>query len=222
MTSFAPNTNLDDARQLRAGALLLAALFLLASFGLFAAGVDDKRLLTRWDEEQKESLHRHARANPALEHAAAALTDLGDNRYLVIASMGVIAFLAVLRLWKLAGIWAITTLGGFKLVDVLKDFYDRARPAFDDPIVFITSGAFPSGHTADATMFYGMLAYLLIRATRRVGWFLLPAFALVIALVGFTRVYLGAHWISDVLGGWMLGFGWVALGMAAAEATREY
>src|SRR5262249_54776356 len=125
MARFAPNTNLDDARQLRAGALLLASLFLIVTFVLLAAGVDDKRLLTHWDAEAKESQHQHARANPALADAAAAVTRLGENRYLVVASMGVIAFLAVLRLWKLAGIWAVTTLGGFKLVEVLKAFYER-------------------------------------------------------------------------------------------------
>src|SRR5438477_7758890 len=156
MSRFTPNTNLDDARQLRAGALLLAALFLLVSFGLLAAGVDDKRLLTRWDAEAMDSLHRHARANPALAQAAAAVTDLGKNQYLFVASMGMIAFLAVLRLWKLAGIWAITTLFGFKLVDILKGFYERARPAFDDPFEFATSGSFPSGHAAGSAMFYGM------------------------------------------------------------------
>ena len=53
-------------------------------------------------------------------------------------------------------------------------------------------------------------------------WFMLPVFLLLLGLIGFTRVYLGAHWVSDVLGGWILGFGWVALGMSAAEATREY
>src|SRR5688572_4617131 len=142
MSRFTPNSDLDDARKLRAGALLFAAVFLLVSFGLLAAGVDDKRLLTRWDADGKESLYRHARANPALAQAAQAVTKLGENRYLVVASMGVIAFLAVLRLWKLAGIWAITTLGGFKLVDILKAFYERTRPAFDEPFVFVFSGSF--------------------------------------------------------------------------------
>ena len=105
---------------------------------------------------------------------------------------------------------------------MVKGFYERARPAFDDPFELVTSGSFPSGHAAGSAMFYGMLAYLLIRATRRVGWYMLPVFLLLLALIGFTRVYLGAHWVSDVLGGWILGFGWVALGMSAAEATREY
>src|SRR5262245_29286331 len=189
------------------------SLFMIVTFLLLAAGVDDRRLLTRWDSEAKEALHQHARANPALAQAAGAVTELGRKEYLVVASMGMIAFLAVLRLWRLAGIWAAVTLGGFKLVDVLKGFYDRARPEFDDPFVFISSGSFPSGHTADAAMFYGMLAYLVIRATRRIGWFTLPVFALIVALIGFTRIYLGAHWVSDVVGGWILGLGVVALGM---------
>jgi undecaprenyl-diphosphatase len=222
MSDFAPNTNLQDARHFRASMLLLIALFLLASFGLLAAGVDDHRLLTRWDAEAKDSLHTHALAHPDTLRAMARVTDLGQNDYLVVASMGIVAAMAVLRLWRLAGIWAVTTLTGFKVVEVLKAYYDRPRPEFADPLVFGMSGAFPSGHTADAAMFYGMLAYLIIRATRRVGWFTAPVLLAIVAAVGFTRAYLGVHWLSDVVGGWLFGFAWVALGVSAAEATREY
>lgn len=222
MGSFSPNTNLDDARQFRASVLLAMALCSFLTFGLLAAGVDDHRLLNLWDLQVKEDLHDHARANPAIRDAMMAVTPLGRNHYLVVPAMGVIAFLAVLRLWRLSGIWAVTTLGGFKLVEILKEYYDRSRPTFSDAFVFEASGSFPSAHAAGSMMFYGMLAYLLIRATRRVGWVLMPVSALLILLIGFTRLYLGAHWLSDVLGGWVLGFGWVTLGMAAAESTREW
>lgn len=222
MGNFSPNTNLDDARRFRAGVLLAMAACSFATFGLLAAGVDDHRLLSAWDVQVKEDLHEHARANPAIRETMDWVTQLGKNRYLIVASMGVVAFLAVLRLWQLDAIWAITTLGGFKFVQILKEYYDRARPAFPDAFVFEEPGSFPSFHAGGSMMFYGMLAYLLIRATRRVGWVLMPFFASLILFIGLTRLYLGAHWLSDVLAGWVLGFGWVTLGMAAAEATREH
>src|SRR5262245_56873390 len=110
MSSFAPNTNLDDARRLRAVALLLMAVFMFVTFGLLAAGVDDHRLLTRVDYEAKEGLHEHAQAHPTLLLSLARVTDLGRNQYLVVGSIAVITVLAVFRCWKLAAIWAVTTL----------------------------------------------------------------------------------------------------------------
>src|SRR5205814_405069 len=85
-----------------------------------------------------------------------------------------------------------------------------------------TSPSFPSGHAVGPAMFFGMLSYILICTTRRLGWSLVPLWIVLIALLGFSRLYLGVHWFSDVIGGWLFGFGWAALWIAAAELMRRH
>jgi membrane-associated phospholipid phosphatase len=121
--------------------------------------------------------------------------------------------------------WLITVLltvfGGMLLNVALKNVFQRARPHFDDPILTFSSYGFPSGHTMAATCFYGVLAAFARSRIR--GW---PArasavtlAAFMVLLVGFSRVYLGAHYLSDVLGAMTEGTAWVALCLTAANTT---
>ncbi len=80
--------------------------------------------------------------------------------------------------------------------------------------------AFPSGHATEATAVYGMLAVVLASGTRRwrakvLGW---ASAVLTAAVVGISRLYLGAHWLTDVLAGWALGGTWLLLVLAMAQA----
>ena len=204
----------------RSRLLLLAALFLLASFFLLASGVADHRLFVIWDPDVNDIVHANARQNPTLVVFFDFVSSLGQGRMLVSAAVFMLVALAVLRQWGLAGIWGATTLGGFVLVDVLKDYYGRARPVFLDPVAFEISPSFPSAHSANSAILYGMLIYVLLRSTRKTGLIAIFPLLLLVGLIGFSRVYLGVHWTSDVVGGWLFGFGWVALGMAGAEAGR--
>lgn len=222
METFAPNSNLEHARRLRAILLLVMGVCLLFAFGLLAAGVDDHRLMTEWDAQAKDSFYRHAVEHRSLQIFFTYFTHLGAVRILLAASVLVTVVLLGLRCGQLAGIWLVTTIGGFKIIDILKDHYERARPAFLDPLVLETSRSFPSGHATGSALFYSLFAYLLIRATRYAGWGLTPFFLILIGLIGFSRIYLGAHWFSDVIGGFTLGFGLASLGAAAAEYTRQH
>ena len=97
----------------------------------------------------------------------------------------------------------------------------RPRPLPELRLVSVSGFAFPSGHTATATIGFGLTALLLRRVTtchRRTG---VTAIAVLAALaVGLSRSYLGAHWPADVLGGWSLGVGWVALGTLLCQLPR--
>jgi undecaprenyl-diphosphatase len=165
-------------------------------------------------------LHRHAREHPDTLEFFKIVTSFGDLRTVLSGSIFMLVALLVLRRWGLAGIWGVTTLAGFQLVDVIKSYYGRPRPHFFDPIALEITPSFPSGHAADSAMLYGMLVYVLLRSTRKLGLAVILPMLLLVGLIGFSRLYLGAHWLSDVVAGWMLGFGWVALGMAGAEAGR--
>jgi undecaprenyl-diphosphatase len=99
----------------------------------------------------------------------------------------------------------------------LKLAFYRPRPHFDDPILSLTGYSFPSGHTMAATVLYGILAVLLVTKVKRKRSKVLIALAasLLIALVGFSRMYLGAHYLSDVLGAIAEGLAWMSLCLTA-------
>jgi membrane-associated phospholipid phosphatase len=103
------------------------------------------------------------------------------------------------RYWFLT--LALAVGGGMLLNEGLKLLFRRARPVLDDPLVLVHSFSFPSGHTAAATVLYGVLAAYLVYFTRtprgRVA--VIAAAVALVALVGLSRVYLGAHYPSDVL-----------------------
>jgi undecaprenyl-diphosphatase len=91
--------------------------------------------------------------------------------------------------------------------------FHRPRPHFDDPILTLTSYSFPSGHSMMATVLYGVLAAYLVANTSdwRLRALVILLAGLLIALVGFSRMYLGAHYLSDVLGAMAEGLAWLSL-----------
>jgi len=127
-----------------------------------------------------------------------------------------------LYLWKrrerfwVAVLW-LSVYGGWALNKILKLIFHRTRPQFSDTVQTLTSYSFPSGHTMAATVFYGALAMFFI--SRNKHWparVIAAAFAIaMILLVAFSRVYLGAHYLSDVLAAMAEGFAWVALSLTA-------
>ena len=123
--------------------------------------------------------------------------------------------------WLLA--LAITVPGGMLLNALLKHSYQRVRPHFDNPLLALASYSFPSGHTANATLFYGFLAAFLVSRAR--DWrrrALIFALALgMIGLVGFSRMYLGVHYLSDVAAGFVVMLAWLAVCLYSVDALRR-
>jgi membrane protein DedA with SNARE-associated domain/membrane-associated phospholipid phosphatase len=121
-------------------------------------------------------------------------------------------------LWLLAG----ADLGAWALSATIQDLTRRARPPAAQAIGHWTGYAFPSGHTTKATAVYGMLAALLAAATphwgRKVA--LWTAAALLAGLVGLSQLYLGAQWLTDVLGGLTLGAVWLFILLTATRTIR--
>lgn len=103
--------------------------------------------------------------------------------------------------------------GGMLLNDALKLAFHRARPRFEDSLDVLGSYSFPSGHTADSTLFYGVLAaYLFARYVHRAARVAVVAGAvLAVAAVAFSRVYLGAHYPSDVIAASCTSVMWLVL-----------
>ena len=159
-----------------------------------------------------------------LREAAADLTSLGGISVLTL--FAVIAFLFLLIQGKRlsALLMAGGLLGGVALSEGLKALFERARPPAVYQAVDTLNASFPSGHALLSTVFYLSLGVMLTRAfpRKRLKAFVLGSAILVALLIGLTRVYLGAHWASDVIAGWCAGAAWaMALWLVAYAVQRR-
>ena len=104
-------------------------------------------------------------------------------------------------------------IGATAMIYLMKHTFLRARPSFPLHLVSEDSFSFPSGHAFISLVFYGLLMYFVIRHeyTLRAKILTCLASGLFIVLVGFSRLYLGVHWPSDVIGSWVMGGVWLAV-----------
>jgi undecaprenyl-diphosphatase len=147
---------------------------------------------------------------PWFEEAMRDVTALGGVTFLVLATLSVSAYLAFRQRRRLA-LLTVATISGAQLVnEAVKDLFQRARPDLVPHGTAPYSSSFPSGHAMMAMVTFLTLALVLgaLEPRRRTRAFLLGLAALMAALVGVSRVYLGVHWPTDVAGGWALGASW--------------
>jgi undecaprenyl-diphosphatase len=147
---------------------------------------------------------------PWLKEAMRDITALGSTSVLAIVVATVVGFLAVSRLRRTAVMVLTSVLIGVALSNALKWGFARPRPGFiaDDMAVYTAS--FPSGHTTLSAVVYLTLGGLLCRmqASAAVKIYILSVAAFLTASVGISRVYLGVHWPTDVIAGWLIGGAW--------------
>jgi len=170
-----------------------------ALFFAIAWNVSARSSLAALDVQVAMWLHAHA--TPALTAIMLAVTQLHSTVAVTVLSVVFAVALARLR----ERYWILTlacSVGGAMLLNLLlKQAYERARPHFDDPLVTLGTYSFPSGHTTAAVAFYGVLAAFLVSRfyDRRLRAAIATGAIAMIALVAFSRLYLGAHYLSDVL-----------------------
>ena len=126
------------------------------------------------------------------------------------------------RRWLHLAALLAAMVSGVALNLTLKYAFVRPRPEFANAYYHETGFSFPSGHAMLAVVFYGLLAYLLVCTIPRWKWqaiFVLGAATLAL-LIGFSRLYLGVHYLTDVLGGWAAGSLWLAACITATEAAQ--
>ncbi|HKO59732.1 MAG TPA: phosphatase PAP2 family protein [Pyrinomonadaceae bacterium] len=206
------------------GQLLLGLLLFIGmtlTLAALAEHVMTGRPLTIVDQQLSEWLVRSR--TPALTTFFIVVTSLGSTAVgvIVAAVLGVYLLLRGQRYWL-----AATTLsigGGMLLNRLLKVAFQRARPELDDPIRTFAGYSFPSGHTVTATVVFGTLALLLfvrVRSLRARATVLVLA-SLVIVMVGFSRIYLGAHYLTDVLAAIAEGIAWVSLSFTVVTFLKR-
>jgi undecaprenyl-diphosphatase len=165
----------------------------------------------------------HDRTTPTVITAMQAITSLGSLP--VISGITLVASLILLlwRHWFQLQALLLTVPGGMLLNLLMKSAFARRRPIFENSIVTLTSDSFPSGHTMAATLLYGSLAVFVVLAIQAWRWRVLVVLVawLVILLAGFSRIYLGTHYLSDVLGGIAAGVAWLTLCLTAVDTLRQ-
>ena len=201
---------LDPARP-NSHALLFGAVLLLAAGWLFLGVVEDvlaKDTLVQVDLAVFHFLQQLR--TDSIDRVMIAITQMGSVGVLLPLAVTVALWLAWRRSWHTAAYWVGVAAFGELLVQLLKFTLGRRRPL--DLYTGVQLFSFPSGHAVVTTVMLGFLAFLLSRRqTMRTRLVIAAIAGLYVALVAFSRLYLGAHWLSDVAGGISLGVAWVAM-----------
>ena len=148
------------------------------------------------------------------------LTALGGVTVLTLVSALAVAFLLTRGRVRQAFYTALATGGGALFGALLKALFARARPEAVPHLVEVNSLSFPSGHSMNSAIIYLTLAVMISRSfeERRTRLFVIGVAALLVLTIGFTRLYLGVHYPTDVLGGWTVGAAWaLAMGLVATR-----
>jgi membrane-associated phospholipid phosphatase len=200
---------------------LLAAAGCLWLFGGLAEDLLTGDPTVRFDRALDDYLH--TRATPPLTTFFLIVTAFGSIEAIVLVGVVVGGILAWGRRWLLLGSWLAAVAGSAVLNQLLKGLFERPRPYFEHPLLIETSYSFPSGHAMESFVVYGMLAYFAVLALR--SWKARVAVvcgaALLVVLIGFSRMYLGVHYFSDVLAGYAAGGVWLSALITGVETIRR-
>ncbi len=150
------------------------------------------------------------------------ITWLGSAGVLVALMVAAVATLLIRRRYRLAGYLAVTGAGAWVLDPVLKALVGRLRPVVAHPIAHGTGNSFPSGHSLSSLVCYGALLLAFLPGIRpRWRTPVRVAVGAVVVLVGVSRLMLGVHYLSDVVGAWAIGVAWLGLTAYAFEVLRR-
>ncbi|WP_224247494.1 phosphatase PAP2 family protein [Hyalangium gracile] len=158
-----------------------------------------------------------------LRVAARDVTALGGGTVLTLVTLAVCGFLVLVRRFRSLLLVVGATVSGALLNSVLKGFFARPRPTVVPHLVEADAPSFPSGHAMLSAIVYLTLGALLTQLTDR-QWLKVYVLGVSLALtflVGLTRVFLGVHYLTDVLGGWMAGLAWALLSTLVARAAKR-
>lgn len=199
-----------------AGLIVLALVALALTVTLWTAAVP----LAMLDAAVARSVNALVTPHPSVVDALQAGTVLGATLTGVVV-LGTLALALLARgLRRLAGYVAVTAIGAGVLGPAVKELIGRVRPVVDSPVATAPGPSFPSGHALTVTVWIGVILLVLLPAVpargRRVA---VVVGAGIVLVVGLTRIGLGVHYLSDVVGGWLLGLCWLAV---TATAFRTW
>lgn len=160
--------------------------------------------------------------NPMMTGIMHFVTFLGGE-FTLLSSVIIVVFLVFKKHKKEAGLFAFIIFSGFALNNFLKYILKVPRPDID-PLSAEAFYSLPSGHAMISLIFYGFLSYFVFHFTRnkRLSVLVLILSIIIILLIGFSRVYLGVHYSSDVLAGFVAGFWWLTTAILIDKTLTSY
>ena len=204
------------ALQLGGGALLL--IVAAGVFGAIAEDVVTGDRLTALDAEFAQWLHR--RAEPAVTRWVLLATNLHSTVAVSCYAALAAAYCLYKRAWRTLALLGACVAGGLALNVLMKLAFHRARPVLDEPLLTLASYSFPSGHVVGSTILYGLAVAWVFGRTRHLGLRMAAIALALLAIVGvaFTRMYLGVHYLSDVVAAFAEGIAWLAICLSGFAA----
>jgi membrane-associated phospholipid phosphatase len=200
----------------------LLSLGLLGVFLIISQTIGPESAVARWDDHIAASCRVYREASPAWRGFFLRITDLGSFRSLslVVVCMG--AVLITLRRRLLLLICLFGPMAGSIIDSSLKSWFERPRPVLHDPAVNEYSMSFPSGHSLCSLVTFGLAAYFIVQARHKhpLRWCAIPVAAVLVLLIGFSRIVLNAHYPTDVLAGWAIGGCWLATCITGVESVK--
>ncbi len=191
-------------------AVLLLAFGIIAQVAGGAPSTFDRSAMLAFRKSSNPSVP----IGPAwLQEAARDITSLGSIIVLGIITFAVVGYLFLASKPAVAGLMLIAVFGGIALNDLLKFAFARPRPDFVTHVARVFTTSFPSGHATLSAITYLTIAALLARTypSYTMGLYFISLAIFLTALIGVSRIYLGVHYPTDILGGWCIGGAW-ALG----------
>src|SRR6266496_2190142 len=165
----------------------------------------------------------HERLTPAFVSVLRAFTDFGSGEWIGVVLFFVALYFVWKKWWPSLVTLIVAVPGGMLLNEWVKVLVHRHRPFVDGPFVDWSGYSFASGHTIGATLLYGQLLLFILPALKARHWRLLSIFSAVslVALVGFSRIALGAHFLTDVLAAIVFGVLWLVFCLIAGKPLRR-
>ena len=202
------------------GLLLLGGLV----FAILAFNVRTNGPLLAWDLPIDQAMHARATQDSWIGLDAMLIAGgLGQQTAVVIMIL-LALYWVWQRHWYEIGMLLVGVAGGTVWFEILSNLIGRHRPVFPDPITTPLPGpGFPSGHSMTAVLLYGLILVLLLPRLASWRWRLLAVLdaLLIVLLVGFSRLYIGDHFPTDVLAGYSFGLAWGALVFTGIELYRR-
>jgi len=165
----------------------------------------------------------HAHLTPTFVSVLRGITEFGSGEWIAVVLSIAVLFFVFKRWWPSLLMMVVAVPGGMLLNEWIKILVHRHRPFVDGWFVDWSGYSFASGHTIGATLLYGQLALFIIPMIKNRGGraLVFSAATFVIVLVGFSRIALGAHYLTDVLGGIFLGTSWLTFCLLVSRPLRR-
>jgi undecaprenyl-diphosphatase len=213
--------NPEERYGLRVTLFAVAIVLVTVPFATLVFQVVAKGPLTRLDGSVANRLNAWVHNSPTAVRVLDVITNIGKPITLFVVVTAAVIYLLRRRRIRLALYLVVTSVVGGLVDTAVKVLVDRPRPVVDHPIASALGKSFPSGHAMSSTVTYGALALVFLPVLpRRWRPVALCAVVVLVLAIGTSRLFLGVHFVSDVIGGFVLGLAWLAASTAAFSIWR--